>query len=76
MIHYSFSEKVCQIAHTFDNLRFLAKKVCEIVKTFEQMISKAIKTHGFLKVTCRKCERVVVFEPEDSRLTVLRGAAA
>ena len=54
---HQFCKKVSQIAHTFANLRFWAKKVSEIVRTFEKVILKVKKTDGFLKVTCRKCDR-------------------
>ena len=56
---HQFCKKVCQIAHTFINLRFGPKKVSEIVRTFEKMILKVKKTDEFLKVTCRKCDRGV-----------------
>ena len=54
---HDFSEKVSQIADTFENLRFWTKKVSKFVRTFEKMILKVKKTHGFLKVRCRKCDR-------------------
>ena len=54
---HDFSEKVSQIADTFENLKFRTKKVSQIVKTFEKVILKVKKTHEFLKVTCRKCDR-------------------
>ena len=38
-------------------MRFWTKKVSEIVRTFEKVILKVKKTDGFLKVTCRKCDR-------------------
>ena len=54
---HDFSEKVSQIADTFENLRFWTKKVSKFVRTFEKVILKVKKTDGFLKVTCRKCDR-------------------
>ena len=54
---HQFSDKVSQIAYTFENLRFWTKKVNEIVRTFEKVILKVKKTDEFLKVTCRKCDR-------------------
>ena len=56
---HQFCKKVSQIAYTFANLRFWAKKVSEIAETFEKVILKVKKTDGFLKVTCRKCDRGV-----------------
>ena len=56
---HQFCKKVSKIAHTFANLRFWAKKVSEIVNTFKKVILKVKKTDGFLKVTCRKCDRGV-----------------
>ena len=56
---HDFSEKVSQIADTFENLRFWTKKVSKLVGTFEKVILKVKKTDGFLKVTCRKCDRGV-----------------
>ena len=50
-------KKMCKIAYTFNNLRFGTKKMSEIVKTFKKNILKVKKTDGFLKVTCRKCDR-------------------
>ena len=54
---HDFSEKVSQIADTFEKLRFWTKKVSKFVRTFEKVISKVKKTDGFLKVICRKCDR-------------------
>ena len=54
---HEFSEKVSKIADTLENLRFWTKKVSQIVRTFGKMILKVEKTDGFLKVTCRKCDR-------------------
>ena len=54
---HNFSEKVSQIADTFENLRFWTKKVSQIVRIFEKVILKVKKTDEFLKVTCRKCDR-------------------
>ena len=56
---HQFCKKVSKIVHTFANLRFGAKKVSEIVNTFKKVILKVKKTDGFLKVTCRKCDRGV-----------------
>ena len=56
---HQFCKKVSKIAHTFANLRFWAKKVTEIAETFKKVILKVKKTDGFLKVTCRKCDRGV-----------------
>ena len=49
--------KVKQIVDTFENLRFQLKKVRQIVNTLEKVILKVKKTDGFLKFTCRKCDR-------------------
>ena len=54
---HEFSENVSQIADTLENLRFWTKKVSQIVETFGKIILKVKKTDGFLKVTCRKCDR-------------------
>ena len=54
---HQFCKKVNKIAYTFANLRFEAQKVSEIVNTFKKVILKVKKTDGFLKVTCRKCDR-------------------
>ena len=56
---HQFCKQVSKIVYTFANLRFWAKKVSEIVNTFKQVILKVKKTDGFLKVTCRKCDRGV-----------------
>ena len=54
---HQVSEKVSQNANTFENLRFWTKKVSQNVRIFEKVILKVQKTDGFLKVTCRKCDR-------------------
>ena len=43
---HDFSEKVSQIADTFENLRFWTKKVSQNVKTFEKVMLKVKKTEG------------------------------
>ena len=61
---HQFCKKVSKIANTFANLRFWVKKVVENVNTFKKVILKVKKTDGFLKVTCRKCDRSLIFGPE------------
>ena len=54
---HTLREKVSQIGNTFDNLRCWTNKVSKFVRTFKKVILKVKKTDGFLKVTCRKCDR-------------------
>ena len=53
-------KKVCEIGDTFNKTGFCLTKVGEIVETYDKVILKVTKTHGFLKVTGRKCDRGVV----------------
>ena len=54
---HEFSEKVSQIADTFENLRISLKKVKQIANTFENLKTDPLFRRDEMKVTCRNRDR-------------------